>query len=48
MTAETVNYFLESVLKEIKDSIQSVDQKLDNLEKGFDQKLETFHKLVVG
>jgi prefoldin subunit 5 len=48
MTAETVNYFLESVLKEIKDSIQSVDQKLDNLEKGFDQKLKTLHKLVVG
>ena len=42
MTAETVNYFLESVLKEIKDSIQSVDQKLDNLEKGFDQKLKTY------
>jgi len=45
--------------KEIKDSIQSVDrkldtfqkdvdQKLDNLEKDFDQKLETLHKLVVG
>ncbi|MBE8993037.1 hypothetical protein [Microcystis aeruginosa] len=55
MTAETVNYSLESVLKEIKDSIQSVDrkldtfqqdvdQKLDNLEKGFDQKLETLQK----
>ena len=48
MTAETIPYSLESVLKEIKDSIQSVDRKLNNLEKGFDQKLETLHKLVVG
>lgn len=57
MTAETVNYSLESVLKEIKDSIQSVDrkldtfqkdvdQKLDNLEKGFDRKLDTLQKDV--
>ncbi|TRV43317.1 MAG: hypothetical protein EWV53_16890 [Microcystis panniformis Mp_MB_F_20051200_S9] len=57
MTAETVNYSLESVLKEIKDSIQSVDrkldtlqqdvdQKLDNIEKGFDRKLETLQKNV--
>jgi chromosome segregation ATPase len=51
MTAETVNYFLGSVLKEIKDSIKSVarkldtfqkdvDQKLDNLAQSFDQKLD--------
>ncbi|MCA2683346.1 MAG: hypothetical protein IM504_07255 [Microcystis sp. M038S2] len=57
MTAETLAYSLESVLKEIKDSIKSVDrkldtfqtdvdQKLDNLEKSFDQKLETLHKNV--
>ncbi|MFM7716178.1 MAG: hypothetical protein ACKO7A_26795, partial [Microcystis sp.] len=57
MTAETVTYSLESVLKEIKDSIKGVDrkldtfqkdveQKLDNLEKRFDQKLETLQKNV--
>jgi chromosome segregation ATPase len=57
MTAETLAYSLESVLKEIKDSIKSVDrkldtfqtdvdQKLDNLEKGFEQKLETLQKNV--
>ena len=55
MTAETVTYSLESVLKEIKDSIKSVDrkldtfqtdvdQKLDNLEKSFDQKLDNLEK----
>ena len=46
MTAETVNYSLESVLKEIKDSIQSVDRKLDTLQQDVDQKLETLHKDV--
>jgi chromosome segregation ATPase len=55
MTAETLAYSLESVLKEIKDSIKSVDrkldtfqtdvdQKLDNLEKSFDQKLDNLEK----
>ena len=55
MTAETVTYSLESVLKEIKDSIKGVDrkldtfqkdveQKLDNLEKSFDQKLDNLEK----
>jgi chromosome segregation ATPase len=55
MTAETVTYSLESVLKEIKDSIKGVDrkldtfqkdveQKLDNLEKRFDQKLDNLEK----
>lgn len=33
MTAEAVTYSLESVLKEIKDSIQSVDRKLDTFQK---------------
>ncbi|GBF53473.1 cytochrome c-type protein NrfB precursor [Microcystis sp. 0824] len=33
MTAEAVTYSLESVLKEIKDSIQSVDRKLETLDK---------------
>ncbi len=31
MTEETIPYSLESVLKEIKDSIQSVDRKLDTV-----------------
>ena len=55
MTAETVTYSPESVLKEIKDSIKSldrkldtfqkdVDQKLDNLEQGFEQKLNNLEK----
>jgi chromosome segregation ATPase len=44
MTAETVTYSLESVLKEIKDSIKGVDRKLDNLEKSFDQKLDNLAK----
>lgn len=55
MTAENVTYSLESVLKEIKDSIKivdrkldtlqkDVDQKLDNLEKSFDQKLDNLEK----
>ena len=55
MTAETLAYSLESVLKEIKDSIKSVDrkldtfqtdvdQKLDNLEKSFEQKLDNLEK----
>jgi len=55
MTAETVTYSLESVLKEIKDSIKGVDrkldtfqkdveQKLDNLEKRFEQKLDNLEK----
>jgi hypothetical protein len=32
MTAETLAYSLESVLKEIKDSIKSVDRKLDTFQ----------------
>ncbi|RPH90950.1 MAG: hypothetical protein EHM73_04935 [Chroococcales cyanobacterium metabat2.561] len=44
MTAETVTYSLESVLKEIKDSIKGVDRKLDNLEKRFEQKLDNLAK----
>ena len=46
MTAETVTYSLESVLKEIKDSIKGVDQKLDTFQKDVDQKLDTFQKNV--
>jgi len=38
MTAEAVTYSLESVLKEIKDSIQSVDRKLDTFQKDVDQR----------
>lgn len=33
MTAEAVTYSLESVLKEIKDSIKSLDRKLETLDK---------------
>ncbi len=46
MTAETIPYSPESVLKEIKDSIQSVDRKLDTLQQDVDQKLETLQKNV--
>ena len=44
MTAETVTYSLESVLKEIKDSIKGVDQKLDTFQKNVDQKLDNLEK----
>ena len=44
MTAETVTYSLESVLKEIKDSIKGVDQKLDTFQKDLDQKLDNLEK----
>ena len=33
MSNETVTYSLESVLKEIKDSIKEVNQKMDTLQK---------------
>jgi len=32
MSNETVTYFLEAVLKEIKDSIKEVSQKFDNID----------------
>ena len=44
MTAETVTYSLESVLKEIKDSIKGVDRKLDTFQKDLDQKLDNLEK----
>ena len=41
MSNETVTYSLESVLKEIKDSIKEVNQKIDTLQKDVDQKIDT-------
>ncbi len=41
MTAEAVTYSLESVLKEIKDSIQSVDRKLDTFQDPSQCQLQT-------
>ena len=41
MSNETVTYSLESVLKEIKDSIKEVNQKVDTLQKDVNQKIDT-------
>ena len=37
MSNETVTYSLESVLKEIKDSIKEVNQKIDTLQPDINQ-----------
>ena len=44
MSNETVTYSLESVLKEIKDSIKEVNQKIDTLQKDVNQKIDTLQK----
>ncbi|MCZ8116609.1 MAG: DUF4164 family protein [Microcystis sp. LE18-22.4A] len=41
MSNETVTYSLESVLKEIKDSIKEVNQKIDTLQKDVNQKIDS-------
>jgi len=41
MSNETVTYSLESVLKEIKDSIKEVSQKMDTLQRDVNQKIDT-------
>ena len=46
MSNETVTYSLESVLKEIKDSIKEVNQKMDTLQKDVNQKMDTLQKDV--
>ena len=52
MCNETVTYSLESVLKEIKDSIKDVNQKIDTLQQDINQKFdkidERLTKLEVG
>jgi chromosome segregation ATPase len=44
MSNETVTYSLESVLKEIKDSIKEVNQKIDTLQKDVNQKIDSFEE----
>ena len=46
MSNETVTYSLESVFKEIKDSIKEVNQKIDTLQKDVNQKIDTLQKDV--
>jgi chromosome segregation ATPase len=46
MSNETVTYSLESVFKEIKDSIKEVNQKIDTLQKEVNQKIDTLQKDV--
>ena len=46
MSNETVSYSLESVLKEIKDSIKEVNQKMDTLQQDVNQKIDTLQKDV--
>ncbi|AKV70726.1 shikimate dehydrogenase [Microcystis panniformis] len=46
MSNETVTYSLESILKEIKDSIKEVNQKMDTLQKDVNQKMDTLQKDV--
>jgi chromosome segregation ATPase len=46
MSNETVTYSLESVLKEIKDSIKEVNQKMDTLQQDVNQKIDTLQKDV--
>jgi chromosome segregation ATPase len=41
MSNETVTYSLESVFKEIKDSIKEVNQKIDTLQKDVNQKIDS-------
>jgi hypothetical protein len=44
MSNETVTYSLESVLKEIKDSIKQVNQKIDTWQKDVNQKIDSLEK----
>ncbi|MGV2390537.1 MAG UNVERIFIED_CONTAM: shikimate dehydrogenase [Microcystis novacekii LVE1205-3] len=46
MSNETVTYSLESVLKEIKDSIKEVNQKMDTLQRDVNQKIDTLQQDV--
>jgi len=46
MSNETVTYSLESVLKEIKDSIKEVNQKIDTLQQDINQKFDSLQKDV--
>jgi DNA repair ATPase RecN len=46
MSNETVTYSLESVLKEIKDSIKEVNQKIDTLQQDVNQKIDTLQQNV--
>jgi DNA anti-recombination protein RmuC len=46
MSNETVTYSLESVFKEIKDSIKEVNQKIDTLQQDVNQKIDTLQKDV--
>ena len=46
MSNETVTYSLESVFKEIKDSIKEVNQKMDTLQQDVNQKIDTLQKDV--
>ena len=46
MSNETVTYSLESVLKEIKDSIKEVNQKIDTLQQDVNQKIDTLQRDV--
>jgi len=44
MSNETVTYSLESVLKEIKDSIKEVNQKIDTFQQDINQKFDSLQK----
>ncbi len=44
MSNETVTYSLESVLKEIKDSIKEVNQKIDTFQQDVNQKFDSLQK----
>ncbi len=46
MSNETVTYSLESVLKEIKDSIKEVNQKIDTLQQDVNQKIDNLQRDV--
>jgi len=44
LSSETVTYSLESVLKEIKDSIKEVNQKIDTFQQDVNQKFDSLQK----
>jgi chromosome segregation ATPase len=44
MSNETVTYSLESVLKEIKDSIKEVNQKIDSFEERLESKIDSLEE----
>ncbi|MFM6439581.1 MAG: DUF4164 domain-containing protein [Microcystis panniformis] len=46
MSNETITYSLESVLKEIKDSIKEVNQKIDTLQQDVNQKIDSLEKRI--